>query len=217
MIDDTKIFVWALRAQRNYRAMRIAFALFGLVAGCAIGRSSLTAPAAPAAKYVGPWERIALIDNSFTETERGLIIYGFDAWLLKLGDKNAHIRYGVIDHTTAESNASGHTIHIVRRKNMKDIRGCEDRAGVSVVGCFDSSTGRMLFAADSLNHTDFPHVASHELGHAMGLDDLFHDSPGTRVMEWRVDLAAPVPTDDDIAAFCRVNGCTKMPSEWEYL
>lgn len=218
MTDDLGLFLWALRARRNRFAMCVASMLIGFAGGSVAARLPVAKVpadklAAASVQYAGhPWERIVLLDNSFSQTERGEIVYGFDQWVMKLGERNAHLRYGLIVHDTAESAASVGTIHVVRRPNMKDIPGCE-----TAIGCYQDSTHRVLIDADDLNINIMPLVAAHELGHAMGLDDVRDGPAGSSVMMWSTGGAAPFPTDRDAAMFCKINGCTKLPSEWETL
>ncbi len=197
-MSDISLFLWALRVQRNYRALCALIFVLGMSTGCIIARW----PDTPR-RHVDAWERTLLIDDRFTAGERALIIRGFDAWPAAVGDRNIVLRYRVMPHDAAELAASTPSmIHVVRRTEEEGLLPCEN-----AVGCWDPNTTRILITPSALRKDALTAVASHELGHAAGLHDLFDVSAGLRIMAGHTGLMPDRPTAADAEAFCKIHGC----------
>ena len=174
-----------------------------LLAGCVTNGKEAVAPK----PYVGhPWYATILMDSRFTDAQAGKVLLGFDAWARGLGGKNVDLHYGRVLHSNAVSASAPtgwiYVVYVESNYELLEKHYCAPGDSTRTRACWHPDRRHIYLVSD--NDGQLSALASHELGHAMGLE---HVPSGPAAMGETTDKMS-FPTSKDFEAFCRINGCS---------
>lgn len=147
--------------------------------------------------------RDVYIDPAFKEEEREAISAAMDSWI-EAANGLVELKYGTEyfcgDKLIIQPVLSTSQI-------VKDYQNEKKNFGLLGLTWHDGCTWRIILVIDRLSRqNDLRILATHEIGHALGVDHV-EDDRSVMHYTYRYGYTAGCLTKEDMTGFCLVNGC----------